>query len=37
VAYGLESQIERPTFYAWLIPNEAAQADLEKLAFYGGN
>jgi len=37
VAYGLESQIERPTFYAWLIPSEAAQADLEKLAFYGGN
>ena len=37
VAYGLENQIERPTFYAWLIPNEVAQADVAHLAFYGGS
>ena len=37
VAYGLENQIERPTFYAWLIPNEVAQADIAPLAFYGGS
>jgi hypothetical protein len=36
VSYGLENQIERPTFYAWLIPNEVAQADIAHLAFYGG-
>jgi hypothetical protein len=27
---------ERPTFYAWQIPNEVAQADVAHLAFYGG-
>ena len=37
VSYGLETQIERPTFYAWLIPNEAAQADIARLSFYGGS
>jgi hypothetical protein len=36
VSYGLESQIERPTFYAWLTPSEVAQADVAHLAFYGG-
>jgi len=36
VAYGIENQIERPTFYAWLMPNEAAQGDVSHLAFYGG-
>ena len=36
VSYGLDTQIERPTFYAWLIPNEVAQADVAHLAFYGG-
>lgn len=37
VAYGLENQIERPTFYAWLTPNEVAQAHVAHLAFYGGS
>jgi hypothetical protein len=37
VSYGLETQIERPTFYAWLIPSEAARADVAHLAFYGGS
>lgn len=37
VSYGLESEIERPTFYAWLIPSEAARADVARLAFYGGS
>jgi hypothetical protein len=27
---------ERPTFYAWLIPSEVAQADVARLSFYGG-
>jgi hypothetical protein len=27
---------ERPTFYAWHIPNEVAQAAVAHLAFYGG-
>src|SRR5438270_6915955 len=37
VSYGLETQIERPTFYAWLIPNDAAQADIARLSFDGGS
>jgi hypothetical protein len=37
VSYGLESEIERPTFYAWLMPSEAARADVAHLAFYGGS
>lgn len=37
VSYGLETQIERPTFYAWLMPSEAAQADVARLSFYGGS
>jgi hypothetical protein len=27
---------ERPTFYAWLVPSEVAQADVARLSFYGG-
>lgn len=34
---GALSQYERPTFYAWHIPNEVAQADVANLAFYGGS
>jgi hypothetical protein len=37
VSYGVESQIERPTFYAWLVPPETARADVAHLAFYGGS
>ena len=37
ISYGVETQIERPTFYAWLIPSEAARADVAHLAFYGGS
>jgi hypothetical protein len=37
VSYGIETQIERPTFYAWLIPSETAQADVGHLSFYGGS
>jgi hypothetical protein len=33
---GTLSQYERPTFYAWRIPNEVAQADVAHLDFYGG-
>jgi len=33
---GALSVYERPTFYAWRIPSEAAQAEVAKLAFYGG-
>jgi hypothetical protein len=36
VSYGSRTQIDRPTFYAWLIPNEVAQSDVSQLAFYGG-
>ena len=28
---------QRPTFYAWLIPNQVAQADVVHLALYGGS
>ena len=28
---------ERPTFYAWRIPNETAQPVVANLAFYGGS
>jgi hypothetical protein len=27
---------ERPTFYAWRMPTDAARADVARLAFYGG-
>jgi hypothetical protein len=27
---------ERPTYYAWLIPEETARPDVAHLAFYGG-
>jgi hypothetical protein len=27
---------ERPTYYAWLIPTDAARAEVAHLAFYGG-
>lgn len=37
VSYGAETQIERPTFYAWLVPPETARADVAHLAFYGGS
>jgi hypothetical protein len=30
------SQYERPTFYAWRIPNAVAQADVSRLDIYGG-
>jgi hypothetical protein len=36
VEYGSRGSYERPTFYAWLIPPKAAQADVANLAFYGG-
>ena len=34
---GTLSNYERPTFYAWLIPSEAARGEVAKLAFFGGN
>jgi hypothetical protein len=34
---GDKNQWERPTFYAWLIPNQVAQADVAHLSFYGGS
>ena len=34
---GDKNQWERPTFYAWLIPNQVAQADVARLSFYGGS
>ena len=34
---GDRNQWERPTFYAWLIPNQVAQADVARLSFYGGS
>ena len=37
VTGGLQTQYERPTFYAWRIPNEIAQADVARLSFYGGS
>ena len=37
VEYGSRSSYERPTFYAWLIPPQTAQADVAHLAFYGGS
>jgi len=33
---GSLAEYERPTFYAWHIPNEVAQAAVAHLAFYGG-
>jgi hypothetical protein len=37
VAYGNLTTYERPTFYAWLIAPQIAQADIAHLAFYGGS
>jgi hypothetical protein len=37
ISYGLETEIERPTFYAWLMRGDAARADIAHLAFYGGS
>jgi hypothetical protein len=34
---GDKNQWERPTFYAWLIPNQVAQADVAHLSFNGGS
>ena len=34
---GDKNQWERPTFYAWLIPNQVAQGDVARLSFYGGS
>lgn len=34
---GSRTEYERPTFYAWRIPNEIAQADVARLSFYGGS
>lgn len=34
---GNRNEWERPTFYAWLIPSEVAQADVARLSFYGGS
>jgi hypothetical protein len=28
---------QRPTYYAWLIPSDAAHADVAHLSFYGGS
>ena len=37
VEYGNRSNFERPTFYAWSIQPQVAQADVANLAFYGGS
>jgi hypothetical protein len=37
VEYGSRSSYERPTFYAWLIAPQVAEADVAHLAFYGGS
>lgn len=37
VEYGSRSTYERPTFYAWHIPPQIAEADVAHLAFYGGS
>lgn len=34
---GGKDEWERPTFYAWLIPNQIAQSDIAPLSFYGGS
>jgi hypothetical protein len=34
---GNQTQYERPTFYAWLIPSETGQADVAHLTFRGGS
>ena len=31
------SDYERPTFYAWLIPNQVARNEVAPLAFFGGS
>jgi hypothetical protein len=33
---GDKTEWARPTFYAWLIPNQVAQADVARLSFNGG-
>ncbi len=30
-------EYERPTFYAWLMPSQAARAEVSQLSFHGGN
>jgi hypothetical protein len=37
VSGGNQTEWERPTFYAWRVPNEIAQADVAHLTFYGGS
>ncbi|MBV9203747.1 MAG: hypothetical protein JOY83_29210 [Alphaproteobacteria bacterium] len=34
---GDRNEWRRPTFYAWLIPNQVAQADVARLSFHGGS
>lgn len=34
---GSRTEYERPTFYAWHVPSETAQADVARLSFYGGS
>ena len=34
---GDRNEWARPTVYAWLIPNQVAQADVARLSFYGGS
>ena len=34
---GNKNDWQRPTFYAWLIPNQVAQSDVAHLSFYGGS
>ena len=36
VTSGSRTEYQRPTFYAWHIPNEIAQADVANFSFYGG-
>jgi hypothetical protein len=37
VEQGNRASYERPTFYAWLIPPQIAEADVAHLTFYGGS
>jgi hypothetical protein len=37
VSGGDISNYERPTFYAWRMPTDAARTDVAHLSFYGGN
>jgi len=34
---GDKNEWEGPTFYAWLIPNAVAEADVGHLAFHSGS